>query len=180
MFNFVNTMNVFLSWLILFLLTSTGCKLTPINLRGKPRAAVKHSNMSLIHGLSWPVKKAVMTRGYFYKSSKKKHFGLDLASRLNAGVYAAHAGKVIYSGRKFSGYGKLVILEGANGWSSFYAHLNRHKVKEGQIVKKGDLLGLMGRTGRATGVHLHFELLRDKLPVDPMKYLPVNKSIRQR
>ncbi len=90
----------------------------------------------------------------------------------NTPIVAAHPGRVIYVGRGFRGYGKMVMIEYNNRWASLYAHLNSFEVKQGQYVRMGDVIGRMGRTGRATGVHLHFELLKNKLPVNPMSYLP--------
>jgi len=119
----------------------------------------------------WPVDDARMTRGYL-PNRKKPHLGLDLAAPKNTKIYAAHEGVVIYAGRDFRGFGKMVIVEGAKGWATLYAHFNTIKVKEGQRVSQGQVVGLMGRTGRATGVHLHFEIRKSKGPVDPLLYLP--------
>ena len=90
---------------------------------------------------------------HFSPPSNPKHDGIDLAGRLNTPVYASHSGKIIYKGRKYRGYGKMILLEYNNSWATLYAHLNKIYVKPGQIVKKGQLIGAMGRTGRATGVH---------------------------
>jgi murein DD-endopeptidase MepM/ murein hydrolase activator NlpD len=65
----------------------------------------------------------------------------------------------------------MILLEYNDKWATLYAHLDRSRVKNGQEVKAGDVIGEMGRTGRATGVHLHFELMRDKQPIDPMPFL---------
>lgn len=116
--------------------------------------------------LQWPVKKVVINRG-FSNGGRKSHLGVDLGGRKGDSIYAAHDGIVIYAGAGFRGYGKMIILEYNKTWATLYGHLSRLKVKSGQEVYAGDLIGLMGRTGRATGVHLHFELMRDKQPVDP-------------
>lgn len=119
----------------------------------------------------WPVDDARMTRGYL-PNRRKPHLGLDLAAPKNTKIYAAHEGVVIYAGRDFRGFGKMVIIEGAKGWATLYAHFNKIIVKEGQRVSQGEVIGLMGRTGRATGVHLHFEIRKSRGPVDPLLYLP--------
>jgi murein DD-endopeptidase MepM/ murein hydrolase activator NlpD len=90
---------------------------------------------------------------------------------------AAHDGVVIYAGRDFRGFGKMVLIEGAYGWASIYAHFSKINVKTGEKVHQGQILGGMGRTGRATGVHLHFELRKKKGPVDPLLYLPASEAL---
>jgi murein DD-endopeptidase MepM/ murein hydrolase activator NlpD len=126
----------------------------------------KHKNF-----FDWPVDEARMTRG-FLPNRKKPHLGVDLAAPKGTKVMAAHDGMVIYTGRGFHGYGKMVMIEGANGWATLYAHFSTINVKEGQMVQQGDVIGGMGRTGHATGVHLHFEIRKSRGPVDPLLYLP--------
>ncbi len=122
--------------------------------------------------LSWPVAVPVINRGYKPDGGRRKqHLGIDLGGRKNDFIYAAHDGVVVYAGRKFRGYGKMIILEYDQSWATLYGHLNSFNVKNGQEVHAGDLIGKMGRTGRATGVHLHFELIKDKEPVDPQQFL---------
>ena len=119
----------------------------------------------------WPLRKGTMTRGFI--QSSKKHDGIDLAAKKNTPIYAAEKGRVLYVGREFSGYGKLIIIEHqGDRWASFYGHLNGFKVSEGDWVKRGQLIGLVGKTGRATGYHLHFEIRHNLRPVDPLRFLP--------
>ena len=154
---------MYLSLLILFL---TSCASSPGTYSGTPN-------------FMWPVKKARLTQKF--KSGSKRHQGIDLASRKNTPIYATEDGVVIYVGREFSGYGKLLIIEHqGDRWASFYAHLNTYKVKEGQRVRRGQLVGLMGRTGRATGVHLHFEIRHNRKPVDPLDVLPQEVFLSRR
>lgn len=123
------------------------------------------------HFFDWPVDDAIMSRGYL-PNRKRPHLGIDLAAPKNTKIYSAHDGLVIYAGRDFRGFGKMVMIEGAKGWATLYAHFATIKVKEGQRVRQGEVIGLMGRTGRASGVHLHFEIRKSKGPVDPLLYLP--------
>jgi|GEM_PF-2697698 len=118
---------------------------------------------------SHPLKKPRMTQNFRpYNGSQKRHWGMDFGGPMNTPIYAAHSGMVIYKGNQFSGFGNLVILETKDKkWASFYAHLNSFKVTEGQWIQKGDQLGSMGKTGRATGIHLHFEVRYNKRPIDP-------------
>ena len=135
---------------------------------GATKYTPKHQGISL---LSWPVEKnARITRGY--RLGARPHHGVDIAAYKGAPVLSAHMGRVIFTGRGYRGYGNLVIIDNGQGWSSFYAHLDRILVTEGQYVKRGERIATMGRTGRATGVHLHFELRKNKVPVDPMAFLP--------
>lgn len=119
----------------------------------------------------WPVKKINISRGFKPKKNGRKHYGLDLTGKKNTPILASHPGLVIYAGSGYTGYGKVVILEYNKSWATLYAHLNKFKVKEGQYVNAGDQVGAMGSTGRSTGVHLHFEIMKDKLPRDPLNYL---------
>lgn len=119
----------------------------------------------------WPVDSARLTRGFLpYK--KRPHLGIDLAATKNSPIFAAQRGVVIYAGHDFRGFGKMIIIENGYGWASLYAHFNKIYVAEGQKVIQGELLGAMGRTGRATGVHLHFEIRKEKSPIDPLPLLP--------
>lgn len=119
----------------------------------------------------WPVDAARMTRG-FLPNRRKPHLGIDLAAPRGTNVYASHEGVVIYAGREFKGYGKMIMIEGKSGWATLYAHFSKILVKEGQTVNQGELIGAMGSTGRSTGSHVHFEIRRIKGPVDPLLYLP--------
>jgi murein DD-endopeptidase MepM/ murein hydrolase activator NlpD len=119
----------------------------------------------------WPVDDARMTRG-FLPNRRHPHKGIDLAAKKNTPILASHDGTVIYVGHDFRGFGKMVMIEGDKGWATLYAHLNKIDVREGQKVKQGQVIAAMGRTGHATGVHLHFEIRKISGPVDPLVYLP--------
>lgn len=130
-------------------------------------------------GFDWPVDKARLTRG-FMPNKKRPHLGLDLAAPKGTPILAAKAGTVIYQGKAFHGFGKMVLIESGGGWATLYAHLNKILVKEGQKLEQGQVLGEMGRTGRATGVHLHFEVRKDRGPVDPLPLLPAGRELAER
>ncbi len=120
----------------------------------------------------WPVEKARFSRGFLPGNRPRPHLGVDLAGPRGTPIYAAHSGKVVFAGTGFTGYGRFVIIETGSEWASFYGHLDSIKVKLGEQINKGDFLGTMGATGRATGVHLHFEIRYGKKAVDPLHYLP--------
>lgn len=124
----------------------------------------------------WPVDRARFTRGFIPKRPRP-HLGVDLAGPKGTPILSAQKGIVIYAGRDFRGFGKMILIEASNGWASLYAHLDKIKVKEGDSVDQGDLIGTMGNTGRTTGTHLHFEIRKNKLPVDPLLYLPQGHKV---
>ncbi len=129
--------------------------------------------------LFWPVKSVKLNRGY-RPGNDRNHQGVDLGGPKGAPILAAHEGVVVYTGRDFRGYGNMVLIEYNNEWATLYGHLNEIVVDEGRIVKPGDPIGSMGRTGRASGVHLHFELIREKNPVDPLPYLTRSSHMASR
>jgi len=100
----------------------------------------------------------------------KFHEGIDLKQQYGAPVRAACDGKVIFSGWA-EGYGKLVILKHYNGYTSYYGHLSKTRVKTGTYVVKGQIIGNVGNTGWTTGPHLHFEVRKNGIPIDPRKVL---------
>lgn len=120
---------------------------------------------------AWPVDEARLSRGYIVRK-RKHHWGLDLAAPKNTPILAAESGYVVYIGKQFKGYGKLIVIEHNDRWASLYAHLNSFSVKEGDFVEQGQVIGKMGRTGHATGVHLHFEIRDNLKPIDPLVYMP--------
>ncbi len=128
------------------------------------------NSQSKMH-FDWPVDEAKLSRG-FINRKRKHHWGLDLANKKGTPILAAESGYVVYTGKQFHGYGKLIVIEHNDQWATLYAHLNKFDVNEGDFVKRGQVIGEMGRSGHATGSHLHFELRDNRLPVDPQIYLP--------
>ena len=115
----------------------------------------------------WPVKAS-------YRLSRKfsiYHTGIDFPKKTGAPVLSTSDGEVIYTGDQFSGYGKMILIKHSNDWSSLYAHLSKIHVKAGQRVHQGQKIGEVGNTGRSTAPHLHFELIYDKQPVNPVRFL---------
>lgn len=168
--------------ILLFLLLGCSHYQGPGSLRGPGEFASPYAAAPHVHSpegeplnlgplrLDWPVKDVKLNQA-FKPSRNRDHLGIDLGGRKGTPILAAHDGYVVYAGRGYRGYGKMIIIEYDQQWATLYAHLSKISVKEGQVVVRGQTIGGMGRTGRATGVHLHFELMRDKLPVDPMEYL---------
>jgi murein DD-endopeptidase MepM/ murein hydrolase activator NlpD len=99
------------------------------------------------------------------------HKGLDIANRYGTHVNASASGVVIFSGWH-AGYGKKIMIYHGFGYTTVYAHMSRIDVAVGEEVIKGEIIGLMGSTGRSTGSHLHYEVYVDNIPVNPFDFLP--------
>lgn len=96
----------------------------------------------------------------------RRHMGVDLPLKTGTPVYAAFSGKVRMS-KYMRGFGNLVVLRHENGLETFYGHLSKRNVEEGDWVSAGDVIGLGGSTGRSTGAHLHFETRYEGYAFDP-------------
>jgi murein DD-endopeptidase MepM/ murein hydrolase activator NlpD len=124
----------------------------------------------------WPVAGTLESgfggrRNPFGGSSLEFHSGQDIEAPSGTPIAAAASGTVTYAGW-MNGYGNLVIVDHGGGLTTRYGHQSRIEVKVGQSVTRGQLLGLVGSTGRSTGPHLHYEVRINDHPVDPRQYLP--------
>ena len=119
----------------------------------------------------WPSTRREISGWTFHDPGNPGHIGLDIAARMWDPIVAIADGTVAFA-EWGGGYGNLVIVEHAGGWSSYYAHLDKYAVKAGQEVRQGELLGGAGTTGYSTGPHLHFEIRYQGRPVDPHVHLP--------
>ena len=122
-----------------------------------------------------PVKAGWTSSFYGYRidpfnGKKAFHHGLDFAGKAGSGVHTVADGIVIWAGKR-SGYGKLVEVDHGNGYVTRYAHNKEIKTKAGDRVIKGQVLALMGSTGRSTGPHVHFEVSRDGKTIDPYSFV---------
>ena len=105
------------------------------------------------------------------RAGKRTHTGLDFPVGAGTRIGAAGVGVVEFAGWNTGGYGNLVVVRHRLGYTTWYAHMSRIAVSSGQSVTGGTTLGYVGSTGHATGPHLHFELRRNAVPIDPMPYL---------
>ncbi len=107
-----------------------------------------------------------------FNKKSAAHKGVDLASNKGNKIKTMAKGKVVRSDYN-GGYGKFVEIDHGNGFKTKYAHLNKSYVKKGQYVEQGEAIGEVGSTGRSTGPHLHYEVLFNGTPVDPMAFIKV-------
>ncbi len=98
------------------------------------------------------------------------HTGVDISAPTGTLVRATADGVVLHAER-FSGYGRLVVIDHGNGMQTYYAHLSRFNVMPGQEIRRGEMVGAVGSTGRVTAPHLHYEVRIGGAPVNPHKYL---------
>ncbi|MDQ0193674.1 M23 family metallopeptidase [Paenibacillus wynnii] len=117
---------------------------------------------------NWPVSGARISSS-FGERWGRAHKGVDLVSG-NRTIMAADAGTVSFAGVQ-SGYGNVVIINHRNGYETYYGHLSKISVSQGQRLEQGAKIGVMGNTGRSTGTHLHFEIRKNGSAANPMKYL---------
>jgi murein DD-endopeptidase MepM/ murein hydrolase activator NlpD len=122
----------------------------------------------------WPVRGLVTSpfgaRTSPYGEGREMHPGIDISASYGSPVTAAGNGAVIFAGRD-PGYGGVVIVAHGGQLDTLYGHLSALYVREGQSVRRGQTIGAVGATGRATGAHLHYEVRVNGAPVDPRRYL---------
>ena len=122
----------------------------------------------------WPTK-GWMTSGFGMRKSpftgrRKMHEGVDIAARTGTPVYATADG-IVSQAETTPGYGKLVVIEHGYGYKTYYAHNSKLLVKVGQRIKRGEKISAVGNTGSSTGSHVHYEVRRNGVPLNPRKYL---------
>ena len=100
----------------------------------------------------------------------RAHKGMDFNAPLGTPIYATADGKVIDAGFNTGGFGNRVVINHGYGYQTLYGHMLRIKARVGQEVKRGELIGYVGNTGKSTGPHCHYEVHRNGYPVDPIYY----------
>ena len=130
----------------------------------------------------WPVGKngvPKLTSGFGFREDLfgdgEVHFheGIDIAGDLGDPAVATADGKVLYA-FEHKMMGKIIVLEHQYGFTTGYSHLSKILVTPGQLVKRGDKIGEIGNTGKSLGPHLHYEIRKDGVPIDPLNYLTIN------
>lgn len=123
-----------------------------------------------IKSIIWPVRGPITTKFGF--QSSKRHDGIDISAEKGTPILAAADGEVIFSGWGPGGYGQMIIIKHSKRMLTVYAHNENNLVEKGRKVKQGETIGKVGKSGNATGNHVHFEVRIDRKPKDPLKYLP--------
>lgn len=122
----------------------------------------------------WPAKGWISSRfGYRispFTNQREFHKGIDVSSRMNAPIIAPADG-VVTSIRSDPGYGRIMTIDHGYNLMTRYAHLSKVLVKKGQPVKRGEKIALVGKTGRTTGPHLHYEVTLNRVPLNPLRYI---------
>lgn len=130
-----------------------------------------------------PVREGRTTSGFgtrrnpFNSRKMEFHKGIDIGVPIGTKIHASRSGRVVFSGYE-DGYGKLVILEHEFGYRTYYGHLSRGLVKEGDLVGPGQVIALSGNTGRSTGPHLHFEIRKNGQSMNPFTYIKRVHTVR--
>jgi murein DD-endopeptidase MepM/ murein hydrolase activator NlpD len=119
----------------------------------------------------WPVRGQVIS-GFGPKADGLRNDGIDIAVPENTPIKAAHDGVVIYSGNQLKSFGNLVLVRHNNEYVTAYAHAKELRVKQGDTIKVGDVIGTSGQTGNVATPQVHFEIRKGSTPVDPMRLLP--------
>lgn len=125
-----------------------------------------------------PINNEDMTRmasGYGWRSdpftkARKMHYGMDFTAPKGTPIYATGDGVITRADNNSSGYGKHIRIDHGYGYLSLYGHLSQYNVKQGQKVKRGDLIGFVGSTGRSEAPHLHYEVWKDKDRINPINF----------
>lgn len=125
-----------------------------------------------------------MASGYGWRvdpvyKTRKMHWGMDFTADIGTDVYATGDGKVLECVVNAWGYGKEIVIDHGFGYKTRYAHLSKFKVKVGDVVKRGDLIGLVGSTGKSTGPHLHYEVEKNNQKVNPINFYHSDLSPEQ-
>ena len=134
-----------------------------------------------------PIKNKDLTRvasGYGYRIDpftkiRRFHYGMDFTAKRGTPIYATGNGIVKRADNRSSGYGKHIRIDHGFGYVSLYAHLSKYKVRRGQKVKRGDVIGYIGNSGRSIGPHLHYEILKDNKKINPLNFYYGNLSAQE-
>lgn len=134
-----------------------------------------------------PIKNSELTRmasGFGWRrdpftKARKFHKGMDFTAKRGTPVYASGDGKITRADSRSSGYGKHIRIDHGYGYVSLYAHLNGYNVRRGQKVKRGDVIGFVGSTGRSQAPHLHYEIAKDGRKINPVNFYYGNLTAQE-
>ena len=119
----------------------------------------------------WPVKGKILSK-YGLLAKGLRNDGINISGNKGDPVFASKDGKVVYAGNEIQAFGNLILIKHYDNKTTAYAHLDKIKVKKGQTVKKGEVIAVLGNSGKVSKPQLHFELRDSNGPLNPLKYLP--------
>lgn len=151
---------------------------------GVPRnSGLNHRDWSILREVAqnweYPLSTLEIT-SKFGKRGRRRHQGVDFRAQVGTPVFSVGDGEVIYSSSQVRGYGRAVVIDHGNQIVTVYAHHSKNLVEVGEHVTKGQVIALTGRSGRTKGAHLHFEVRKDSVPVNPLDVLPENLRVALR
>ncbi len=111
-----------------------------------------------------------------FTKTRKKHYGMDFSAKQGTPIYATGDGKIIRADNRAAGYGNHIRIDHGFGYISLYAHLSKYNVRRGNKVKRGDIIGYVGNTGRSVAPHLHYEIFKDRKKINPLNFYYGNLS----
>ena len=134
-----------------------------------------------------PIKNKDLTRmasGYGYRidpftKKRRFHYGMDFTAKRGVPIYATGNGIIKRADNRSSGYGNHIRIDHGFGYVSLYAHLSKYNVRRGQKVKRGDIIGYVGNSGRSVGPHLHYEIFKDNKKINPLNFYYGNLSPKE-
>lgn len=140
-----------------------------------PKANLEGQKQGLSSNVIWPTLSRIISSNFGYRSDPFKsvsayHSGIDIAGKTGDPVYAALDGEVAAADQQ-GARGKYIVIKHPNGLETWYMHLSGMNVSPGQKVTKGQTIGKVGSTGRSTGPHLHFQVVKQNTPVNPLAYV---------
>ena len=131
----------------------------------------KNNKVSINTTYLWPVKGKIISK-YGLLAKGLKNDGVNISANKGDPVFAVQSGKIVYAGNEIQAFGNLILIKHLDNNTSAYAHLQKIKVKKGQIVKKGEIIASVGNSGKVSSPQLHFEVRDINGPLDPLKFLP--------
>ncbi len=150
------------------------------NLASRSTNIFTRTNVNVLPA-SWPINGRLMG-GYGQRSDPfsgegAMHTGIDISAPVGTPVKATGDGIILHANWN-GGYGRCVIIDHGNGYQTWYAHLSRMDVMEGQAIRQGEVVGRVGTTGRSTGAHLHYEVRIHSTPVNPYRFMQRSAEIK--
>ena len=150
------------------------------NLASRSTNLFTRTNVNVLPA-SWPINGRLMG-GYGQRSDPfsgegAMHTGIDISAPVGTPVKATGDGIILHANWN-GGYGRCVIIDHGNGYQTWYAHLSRMDVMEGQAIRQGEVVGRVGTTGRSTGAHLHYEVRIHSTPVNPYRFMQRSAEIK--